>query len=72
MKPQELQQQVLNLPEADRLALAEAVWASLDNPDAFELPAWQREILQQRLATVDKEEGEPWEAVRAELWPELA
>lgn len=72
MTRHELQRQVLDLPEADRLALAEAVWASLDNPDAFTLPNWQREILQQRLASVETEEGEPWEAVRAELWPELA
>ena len=72
MTRHELQKQVLDLPEADRLALAEAVWASLDDPDAFTLPAWQREILQQRLAKVDSEEGEAWESVRAELWPELA
>jgi putative addiction module component (TIGR02574 family) len=65
----EIQHKVLELPEEDRLELAEAIWASVSNPDAFPLPPWQRELLAERLADSREEEGRDWEEVRAEIWP---
>lgn len=69
MTKAEIRRQLLELPENERLELADAVWASLENPDALELPAWQRDLLDDRLAGSETEEGRDWEEVRAEIWP---
>lgn len=69
MTKAEIQRQVLQLPESERIELADAIWASLENSDALELPAWQREFLDERLAASETEEGRDWEEVRAEIWP---
>lgn len=65
----EIQRQILELPENERLELADAIWASLEDPDALELPAWQRELLDERLAASETEEGRDWEEIRSEIWP---
>lgn len=66
----EIQRQVMELPEEERLALADAIWASLDNPDAMPLPQWQRDLLDERLASAEAEEGRDWEDIKAEIWPQ--
>lgn len=58
MTKAEIQRQVLDLPEEERLKVAEAIWASLDNQDALPLPHWQRDLLDERLASSESEEGE--------------
>lgn len=67
-------QQALILPEQERFELAHTLWASLEEPDAYHepypLPEWQRQLLDERLEASADEEGETWEQVRAEIWPE--
>ncbi|HYG61934.1 MAG TPA: addiction module protein, partial [Thermoanaerobaculia bacterium] len=65
-----LERQVLDLPEEERLEIAETIWSSLRDPDALPLPAWQRDFLDERLASSEGEEGRDWEEVRAEIWPD--
>ncbi len=69
MTKAEIQRQVLDLPEEERLKVAEAIWASLDNQDALPLPHWQRDLLDERLASSESEEGRDWEDLKAEVWP---
>ena len=65
----EIQLKVMELPEEERLEIAEAIWSSLDNPDALLLPQWQKDLLDERLASLGTEEGRDWEDVKAEIWP---
>jgi putative addiction module component (TIGR02574 family) len=65
----EIQREVMELPEEDRLEIAEAIWSSLDNPNALSLPQWQKDLLDERLASAETEEGRDWEDVKAEIWP---
>lgn len=65
----ELERRVLELPEEERLEVAEAIWASLDDPDAVPTLPWQRELIAERLAESETEEGRDWEEIRAEIWP---
>ncbi len=69
MTKAEIQRQILEMPERDRLELAEAIWATIREPDALPLPGWQRDLLGERLAASESEEGRDWEDIRAELWP---
>jgi len=69
MTKTEIERQVMELPQAERLEIADAVWASLDDPDTLPLPRWQRDLLDERLASIDSEEGKDWEDVKAEIWP---
>lgn len=66
----EIQQQALSLPEEERLEVAEAIWASLGDPDALPLPEWQQRLLDERLAASEGDEGTDWEDVKAKLWPQ--
>lgn len=65
----ELKQHVMELPEEDRLEVADAIWASLSNPDALPLPEWQKNLLDERLSSLETEEGRDWEDIKAEIWP---
>ena len=40
------------------------------DPDAVPLPQWQRDLLDERLSSVDTEEGRDWEEIKAGIWPE--
>jgi len=68
----EVTTQALELPEAERLALAEDLWASVPDPnaypDAISLPQWQKDLLEQRLEESKNDPGKPWEQVKAEIW----
>ena len=69
MTKAEIKRQVMELPEQERLEVAEAIWASLDDLDARPLPSWQRDLLDERLASLETEDGRDWEDVKAEIWP---
>ena len=64
----ELKRNALELPIEDRLELAEAIWESLED-EAPELPGWQREILDERIAADDEapEEGSTWHEVKQRI-----
>ncbi len=70
----EIAQQALTLPERERFELAQTLWASIEEPNTFHdlqpLPDWQKQLLDERLEASANEEGEDWEHVRAEIWPE--
>lgn len=66
----EIQREVMELPEEERIEIAEAIWSSLGDPNVLPLPQWQRDLLNERLPSVDTEEGRDWEEIKAEIWPE--
>ena len=73
MTKAEVQRQALQLPERERLQLAEELWASIADPNAYPedlpLPQWQRDLLDERLEETKDDPGKPWEQVKAEIWP---
>src|ERR1700720_4684141 len=74
MTKTELKSEALQLPVEDRLGQAEALWESLDQePVQPELPAWQREVLDERLAADEAEPdaGSPWEEVKQSIFAKL-
>ncbi len=76
MTKTEVKSQALELPEAERLALAEDLWASVEDPNAYpeaiSLPPWQKDLLDERMAELEKnpEEGTAWEVVEKRIWPD--
>lgn len=66
----------MQLPERERLQLAEELWASVADPNAYPedipLPQWQADVLDERLAELERnpEEGTPWETVEKRIWPD--
>jgi putative addiction module component (TIGR02574 family) len=74
MTKTELRSEALQLPVEDRLELAEALWESLEQePVQPDLPAWQREVLDERLAADEAEPdaGSPWEEVKQRILAKL-
>jgi putative addiction module component (TIGR02574 family) len=74
MTKAELESEALRLPVEDRLDLAEALWDSLEREAVQpKLPAWQREILDERLAADDAESeaGAPWKEVKQRILAKL-
>ncbi len=73
MTKTEVQRQALQLPERERLQLAEELWASVADPNAYPedlpLPQWQEDLLDERLEETKDDPGKPWEQVKAEIWP---
>jgi putative addiction module component (TIGR02574 family) len=69
MTKAEIERRVMELPEKERLEIAETIWSSLESPDALPLPSWQRDLLNERRASLETEEGRDWEDVKAEIWP---
>ncbi len=73
MTKTEVQRQALQLPERERLQLAEELWASIADPNAYPddlpLPQWQKDLLDKRLEETKADPGKPWEQVKAEIWP---
>jgi putative addiction module component (TIGR02574 family) len=66
----ELEREALRLSVEERLQLAETIWTSLEQePAQPPLPAWQREILDERIAADDAEPdaGSPWEEVKRRI-----
>ena len=61
---------ILGLPVEDRLALASAIWDSLAaEPETVPVPAWHRQIVEQRLAEddADPSAGESFAALRRRI-----
>lgn len=73
MTKTEIQREALALPIQDRLELADVLWASIDHralPSDAPLPQWQKDLLDERLEETKDDPGEPWDKVKAELWPD--
>jgi putative addiction module component (TIGR02574 family) len=65
---------LLELPVTERMELAQILWESVEPEDEasfLPIPAWQRQILDERLADLERnpDDEQPWEDVKAELWP---
>jgi len=65
---------LLKLPAEERLAIAQVLWNSVEPDDEarfLSLPDWQRRILQDRMADLDRnpDDEQPWDHVKEELWP---
>ena len=65
---------LLKLPAEERLEIAQVLWNSVDPEDEARflcLPDWQRRILQDRLADLERnpDDEQPWDQVKEELWP---
>jgi putative addiction module component (TIGR02574 family) len=74
MTQAELKSRALQLPVDQRLDLAEALWESLDQePAQPALPAWQRQILDERIAADDSapDAGSPWQEVKKRILSSL-
>jgi putative addiction module component (TIGR02574 family) len=67
-------EQLLKLPAEERLEIAQALWESVEPEDEVRflpIPAWQRQLIEERLEDLGRHPGDeqPWEEVKAELWP---
>jgi putative addiction module component (TIGR02574 family) len=65
---------LLKLPAEERLEIAQALWDSVEPEDEvrfLSLPDWQRLILEERLADLDRhpDDEQPWDEIKEELWP---
>lgn len=73
MTKTEVHRQALQLPERERLQLAEELWSSIDDAnayaDALPVSQWQEDLLDERLEETKNDPGKPWEQVKAEIWP---
>lgn len=61
---------VLELPVSERIKLVEAIWDSVAQDTAsVELPAWQAEELDHRMADFERNpaEGAPWTEVKRRI-----
>lgn len=69
MTKTELQRSALELPPQERQELVEALWESLEAEPA-PLPAWQRELLDERLAELERspDAGSSWDDVERRVW----
>ena len=65
---------LLKLSPEERLEIAQVLWNSVEPEDEaryLSLPDWQRGILQERLADLDRnpDDEQPWDEIKEELWP---
>ena len=69
MTKTEVHRQALELPEEERFQLAEELWASLEDPNAFQgpLPQWHKDLLDERLEESKNDPVQPWSEVKAEI-----
>ena len=67
----EIQREARNLPAQERIELVVELWDSLA-PGEIPVPDWQRDLIRDRLAALEKllpeERSVPWEAVRKRLF----
>jgi putative addiction module component (TIGR02574 family) len=71
MKSAEIRK-LLDLPVAERMELAQILWDSVgpaDEAGLLAIPDWQRRILDERLADLERNPGggQTWEEVKAEI-----
>ncbi len=67
-------QKLLELPADEKMELAQILWESVEPEDEVHflaIPEWQRQILDDRLADIDRNPSseQTWDEVKAELWP---
>lgn len=65
--------QILDLPAAERVEIAQRIWESVhEHPDAVLLTQGQRDELERRWLAFERnpDEGEPWEDVKRSLLSE--
>jgi len=63
-------EQILGLPPAERVELAQQIWESVfEHPEGVPLTTAQKEELERRWAAFQEspDEGEPWEDVKRSL-----
>ena len=65
---------LLDLPAEERLEIAQVLWNSVEPEDEaryLSLPDWQRRILEERLADLDRnpDDEQPCDEIKEELWP---
>jgi putative addiction module component (TIGR02574 family) len=68
----DLEREILQLPVEERVALAEAIWESVEQVAALPpIPAWQRDLLDERIAADDAspDAGSPWDEVKRRIHP---
>jgi putative addiction module component (TIGR02574 family) len=73
MTKRDLRREILRLPVGERLELAEEIWESVELSTQPPLPAWQRQLLDERIAKddADPEAGSPWEEVKQRILSSL-
>ena len=61
--------QILALPAEERIAIVDAIWASLDDEPTLPTPDWHLSLLAERLAEHDANpsEGISWTELRSRL-----
>ncbi len=67
--------ELLKLRPEERLEIAQLLWESVEPEEEarfLSIPEWQREVLRERLEDLElrPNDEEPWEKVKAELWPD--
>ena len=66
-----IREQALNLPARERIELVVDLWDSL-TPGEIPVPGWQRDLIRERLAALDKlapeERSAAWPAVRQRIF----
>jgi putative addiction module component (TIGR02574 family) len=69
MSVAEMKQELSRLTNAERLELMNAIWASLDNKDDVESPAWHEAELRLREEEIasGKTKFTPWEEAKTEI-----
>lgn len=65
-------QKLLDLPVDEKIELAQMLWESVEPEDEVRflaIPDWQRRILDERLADLDRnpDDEQTWDEVKAEL-----
>ena len=69
MSVTEFQNELTRLSNAERLKLLEVIWASIEDKDALESPAWHKEELRLREEEITSGETKfvPWEEAKADI-----
>ena len=66
----EIQRKALNLPARERIELVVELWDSLE-PGEIPVPDWQRDLIRDRLATLEdvpEDRSVAWEAARKRVF----
>jgi putative addiction module component (TIGR02574 family) len=63
----ELRERLFELSDGDRLEIADEIWGSLSDRELLPVPAWQQDLLAERLAVAEGDPGVDWEEFRATL-----
>ena len=69
MSVAEIKQELTRLTDAERMELLDAIWASLDNKEQVESPAWHEEELRRREQEIASGEAKfiNWEEAKTDI-----